>query len=99
MKIVISEGRNMNLARNIRFILLVATSSMSAAGGTYAQTCAPPSGFIDIPHPTVAAAEQLVAHTEEITVDRPLPEVLSAGSKTTPNAAIHTHLSLPHLAA
>jgi hypothetical protein len=88
----------MNLTRNMRFIMLVATSSISAAGGTYAQTCAPPSGFIDIPHPTVAAAEQLVAHTEEITVDRPLAEVLSDGSKTSLKDAIHKSGSLPGVA-
>ena len=46
-----------------------------------AQTCAPPPGFVDTPHPAIAPAEQLVAHIEEITIDRPLSVVLSAVDK------------------
>lgn len=46
-----------------------------------AQTCAPRPGFVDTPHPTVGGAGELVAHTEEITIHRPLSVVLSAVDK------------------
>jgi hypothetical protein len=64
-------------------------------GGAYAQTCTPPPGFVDIARPTIAPAEQLASHTEEITVDRPLAVVMSAGSKTSLKDAIHKASSLP----
>jgi hypothetical protein len=88
----------MSLANNVRFILLVATSSMSVATGTRAQTCGPPPGFVDSPHPSIAPSEQLASHTEEITVDRPLAVVLSAGSKTSLKDTIHKTSSLPGVA-
>jgi hypothetical protein len=55
------------------FFLFVADAS--------AQTCTPPPDFVDTPHPAIAAAEQLVAHTEEITIPRPLAVVLKAVDK------------------
>jgi hypothetical protein len=88
----------MNLANNVRFILLVVTSSMSVATGTRAQTCGPPPGFVDSPRPSIAPSEQLASHTEEIAVDRPLAIVLSAGSKTSLKDTIHKTSSLPGVA-
>ncbi len=38
---------------------------------------APPQGFVETPHPPVAPVEQLVSRTEEITINRPLAEVLA----------------------
>jgi hypothetical protein len=46
-----------------------------------AQNCLPPPGFTDTPHPAIARLDQLVSHTEEITVDGPLAVVLSAVDK------------------
>lgn len=37
----------------------------------------PPAGFIDTPHPPVAGPERLVSRVEEITIDRPLAEVIA----------------------
>jgi hypothetical protein len=71
--IVIYEVRNMNVLQISRFLLLLISAS-SVIG--IAQTCVPPSGFIDIPHPTIASAEELVSHTEEITIERSLNETL-----------------------
>jgi hypothetical protein len=79
----------MSLARNAPFILLVVGGSMSPRVGTYAQTCAPPAGFVDIPRPTVPRPGQLASHTEEITVDRRLAVVRSANSKTSLKEASH----------
>jgi hypothetical protein len=38
--------------------------------------CAPPSGFKDLPPPEIAPIAQLVSHTEEVIVNRPLGVVL-----------------------
>jgi hypothetical protein len=46
-----------------------------------ATPCAPPLGFHDAPHPAIAAAEQLVSHTEEIVISRPLSVVSAAMDK------------------
>ncbi|HEX3470134.1 MAG TPA: hypothetical protein VHT28_03025, partial [Silvibacterium sp.] len=46
-----------------------------------AQTCTPPREFVDTPHPAIAPSEQLVSHTEEITIDRPLTVVLAGLDK------------------
>jgi hypothetical protein len=43
--------------------------------------CAPPPGFRDAPHPTIAPAEQLVSHTEEIIITRPYSVVSAAMNK------------------
>ena len=48
-----------------------------------------------MPHPTVAAPEQLVAHTEEITVAHPLVQVLETNAKVSLKDAIHKAGSLP----
>jgi hypothetical protein len=88
----------MRFLRGTGFAVLVTIISINAPGSANAQTCVPPSGFVDKPHPTAAAAEQLVAHTEEITVDRPLAEVISANSKTDIKDAIHKTGSLPGVA-
>src|SRR5882724_9827522 len=74
--IVISDGRTMKLTRKLNFLLLGVFGSLSAAFSVAAQSCAPPAGFIDVPHPALAATELLVSHTEEITVDQPLAVVL-----------------------
>lgn len=46
-----------------------------------AQPCVPPPNFVDTPHPTIAPAQQLVTHSEEITIARPLSVVLKSVDK------------------
>jgi hypothetical protein len=58
-------------------------------------SCVPPRGFVDTPHPTVAPAERLVSHTEEIVIDRPLDVVLDAEARTSLEKAIAKSSSLP----
>ncbi len=89
----------MGFQRKIPLILFVAATSIILAAGAKAQTCVPPTGFFDRPHPDLAGAEQLVAHTEEITVNRPLADVLSAGSKRSLKDAIKKVSSLPGVAS
>jgi hypothetical protein len=47
-------------------------------GPDMTETFTPPSGFVDTPHPPVAGPENLVSRTEEIDIDRPLDEVVTA---------------------
>jgi hypothetical protein len=56
--------------------------------------CAAPPGFVDTPHPLIAPAEQLVAHTEEIVINRSLAVVTKAIDKPL-EKAIHKGGSLP----
>jgi hypothetical protein len=85
----------MKLTQKLNFLLLVVIGSLSAPSGAAARACAPPPGFVDLPHPTIAAPELLVSHTEEITVDQPLAVVLDAASRTDLKDAIRKSSSLP----
>lgn len=62
-----------------------------------ATACAPPPGFHDAPHPAIASAEQLVSHTEEIVIPRPLLVVAAAMDKPL-NKTIRKSNSLPGVA-
>ena len=62
-----------------------------------AATCVIPAGFIDTPHPALAPIDELVSHTEEIVINRPLAVVVSASDKPLQNA-VHSAGSLPGVA-
>jgi hypothetical protein len=64
------------------------------AGAATTPACAPPPAFKDAPHPLIAPPEQLVAHTEEILIDRPLSVVSDAMNKPL-NQALRGTDSLP----
>lgn len=68
-------------AKYLGIVLLVAISAMEAPAAL-AQTCAPPPDFVDTPHPEIAPLEELISHTEEVTIARPLAAVLELNSKT-----------------
>lgn len=70
----------MRYTRTVGLIWMVA---FWTAGAAWASTggCAPPAGFKDTVHPAIAPADQLVSHTEEIVIDRPLPVVAEAMDK------------------
>jgi catechol 2,3-dioxygenase-like lactoylglutathione lyase family enzyme len=93
--IVVFQDGNMRLRRKAGFVARVTMASISAIASARAQACAPPAGFVDKPRPIVGAAEQLVVHTEEITVGQPLAEVLKVNSQTSLKDAIHKAGSLP----
>ena len=82
-----------NFNRKIYFALIVAVTSASA--GAIAQTCSPPQGFVNQPPPALVSPDQLAAHTEEITVNRPLVVVVSTAEKTAIKDAIHKAGDLP----
>jgi hypothetical protein len=84
----------MGLAYKMRLILLACLAGTRAAA-TGPSPCIPPLGFVDAPHPAVAPIEQLVSHTEEIVIHRPLEVVLDAETKTSLENAIARNSSLP----
>ena len=43
--------------------------------------CVPPPGFRDSPHPSIDPAEQLVSHTEEVVIARPMSVVSAVMNK------------------
>lgn len=80
--------------RKIVLCMLMAPPAIFSTSAS-AQVCSPPSGFINGPHPIIAGPDQLVAHTEEITVAHPLAEVLDKNAKVELKDAIHKAGSLP----
>jgi hypothetical protein len=79
------------IALRISTLLLLVISTSAAV---FAQVCVVPSGFVDTPHPTIATAKELVSHTEEITIDRPLAEALDGFNRPLKDS-IHKSSSLP----
>ena len=67
--------------KNLCLALLAVIGAFEASIGS-AQTCAPPPGFVDTPHPEIAPFEDLVSHTEEVMIERPLAVVRDLASKT-----------------
>ena len=59
--------------------------------------CTVPAGFLDNPHPAIAPMDQLVSHTEEVVIGRPLPAVADAMDKPL-KEAIHQSKALPGVA-
>jgi len=90
-----SAGRSSRLLRIAASAAIILTTSAAGLSAAKASECAPPHGFVETAAPDVAPTEQLVAHTEEITIDRPLAVVVEADSKTSLKAAIHKAGSLP----
>ena len=65
-----------------RFVRLIALLFGTLRFGyAAAPQCAPPSGFHDTPHPTIAPTEQLVSRAEEIVIARPYSVVSAAMNK------------------
>ena len=81
----------------ILIIIFAIVASCGFNAWPSAATCVIPSGFIDTPHPAVAPVDQLVSHTEEIVIDRPLAVAVSAADKPLQNA-VHSTNSLPGVA-
>jgi hypothetical protein len=73
---------------------VVALSMTGVCRAAAAAPCAPPAGFKDAPHPGITPMEQLVSHTEEILINRPLSVVNAAMSKPL-NQVIRGSSSLP----
>jgi hypothetical protein len=67
--------------KHLGIALLVVIGAMEPPA-VLAQTCHPPPEFVDTPHPEIAPLEELVTHTEEVTIERPLAVVRDLASKT-----------------
>jgi hypothetical protein len=64
------------------------------AGAATTPGCAPPAGFRETPHPVIATPEELVSHTEQVLIGRPLSVVSDAMNKPL-NQALRGSDSLP----
>lgn len=64
-----------------RLALLTVGCSAIFAARASTSSCVPPAGFVDIPHPEIAADEKFVSRSEEVTIERPLIVVLSVVNK------------------
>jgi hypothetical protein len=76
-------------------ILLTCCAATSTAAIAAPVPCVPPPGFVNTPHPAVAPVEQLVSHSEDIVIHRPLDVVLDAESKLSLEKTIDANSSLP----
>jgi hypothetical protein len=68
------------------------------AWATEAGPCVKPEHFVDLPHPAPAAMARLVSHTEEITIERPLDQVMDLLARTKLEQAIAKTASLASVA-
>ena len=56
--------------------ILLALLWLAVSCAPAAAACEPPRGWVDVPHPQVAPAGELVSHSEDIVIARPLASVL-----------------------
>lgn len=70
-------------------------SIAGVATAARAASCVPPRGFVETEPPVVAPADQLVAHTEDIDISRPLATVLEVVNGKSLENTIHSPNSLP----
>ncbi len=86
----------MRLILNSSLISMIAVPLLTmAAWSEVPSGCAPPPGFRDTPHPAIASVDQLVSHTEEVIINRPLNDVLREAEQKSLNQAIRKSDSLP----
>jgi hypothetical protein len=64
-----------------RFALFAGECLAIAGARASAPDCAPPAGFVDVPHPQITAGEKFASRTEEVTIEQPLTVVLSVVNK------------------
>ena len=86
----------MRFPRMRHIVAVLALACIARMGAS--QDCALPQGFKDTPHPEVAPVAQLVSHTEEILVAKPLDTVLSESQRTPLKQAIKKSDALPGVA-
>jgi hypothetical protein len=95
MIVIYLEGGEMRMARVVGLTLAVAICCLTVTAAFAATpACAPPPGFRDTSHPSIAPPEQLVAHTEEILIDRRFSVVSDAMNRPL-NQALRGSNSLP----
>ena len=80
------------------FFFRFALVSVLLTGFARAESCAPPPGFIDTPHPEIAPVKDLVSHTEEVVENHPLQFVIDQAEKKELKDAIRKSDALPGVA-
>src|SRR5580704_3674955 len=78
---IMTENRTAFVTHFTKNVFAAGLCSAVLSASTFAQTCTPPPGFVDTPHPAIVPVTQLVSHIEEITIARPLAVVLEAVDK------------------
>lgn len=84
--------------KDLAFLVLTSLTLFLASQSARGFECSPHPGFVYIPQPTIAPAEQLVSHTEEITVDRTIADLLNSAEKKDLKDTIKKGGSLPTVA-
>lgn len=79
-------------------MLRYAVASLLFAGFARAETCAPPPGFVDVPHPEIAPVAALVSHTEQVIENHPLQVVIEQAERKALKDAIKKSSALPGVA-
>lgn len=74
----------------------LAVAALSLAAPAVACACVPPPGFVDTPPPAVDPA-RLVAHTEQVTIHRPLAVVVAEAEAEALEDAVQRGGALPHV--
>jgi hypothetical protein len=80
--------------KHLGLVLLVAISAIEAPVVS-AQTCELPPGFVDSPHPEIAPVEELVSHTEEVTIERSMAVLQYSAARTPLEQGIDRTSGLP----
>jgi hypothetical protein len=79
-------------------VLLAALAAVVWSGfwsGAVAASCVPPPGFVDTAPPEIGLPKTLVAHIEEVTINRSLDVVLAVEAGRSLEQTIDRHTSLP----
>jgi hypothetical protein len=58
--------------------IVLALFSVAGFAAPALAACDPPRGWVDVPHPEVAPLDQLVSHSEDIVIARPLASVVKS---------------------
>jgi hypothetical protein len=83
---------------NRTFVTVATLALRCGIGAAHAAGCMPPPDFIDTSHPGVAPVEQLVSHTEQIEIGRPLRVVADVAQNMSLARTIHNPKGLPGIA-
>ncbi len=83
----------------LRVALLVSSNVIAVSIGWSTETCVPSEGFVDTPHPQIAPVEELISHTEEVTIERPIAFLRELAARTPLAQGIDRSGPLPGVSA
>ena len=76
-------------------VMAITAGVAGPARGATATACTPPPGFQETEPPAIAPVDQLVSHTEEVVIDRPLDVVQKEADQTGLSEGIRKADALP----